>query len=772
MTEAVAEPRRQGPARASRLRPGLIDLYLARGLAGPFLLITAGACVAMMLERALRLIQEMAASGAHVSYFFPMLGQLLPYYFNLALPAAFMAALVLLIARLDERLELETLLASGVSLRRIAAPLIAAGLAVAALSVVANGFLEPLGRYGFRSMRIAAVNAGRIRDLQPKVFYQPAEGVALTVDSRSAEGATGLFLRQRAGADRELVLTARSGRIGLAPGAREIEIRFGPGLYYLHPGGTGERRPLAVRHEGIMFRESMLIDNPLWARGWDQAELTLTELAAARADGSSTIATRKIDAELYSRLARSLTLPLIPLLVLPLCVAAKRGRRGLGVVLAGAVLMAFHHGLNFARNLGNDGSADPRLSVGLITAGFVLLVLAIFTSGRHLPSHGPVIALRAWLRRWSTSPARSRVSRPVPTGGRTIAVYVALQFAKWSLATAAAIAVLLQMVDIFDRGDAFVERGMGVADMGYYALLRLPAILQQTIPIAALAGAMIAFLSLSRSQEMVAIRAAGISQYRLFLMTLPAAALLSLTIFLLADRVAPRTEVALTSWWRASAPAPADGKVERTRWFRIGGELVEAARASPDGGRLEGVTIYRRDPGGLLTDRIAARSASIGKQGWVLRDVESARISPDGTQVARADRLAWRTNLQGADVRSFFAASPYISSDSARRSLTAEAPVGQGDAFFRTRLHRMFAEPLAPILMVLLALPLAFSAVRTGPSWVALAYAAGGGLFYIVLDGVLTVTAQLGMIPAAIGAWTAPLLFGLTGLSILLYSER
>jgi lipopolysaccharide export system permease protein len=459
------------------------------------------------------------------------------------------------------------------------------------------------------------------------------------------------------------------------------------------------------------------------------------------------------------------------LLVLPLCVAAKRGRRGLGVVVAGAVLMAFHHGLNFARNLGRDGSLDPALTVGLFTLAFVLVVLVLFVSGRHLPSHGPIIAARAWLRRGTVRLPRSGGARPMRIGGRTIAFYVAWQFAKWSLATAAAIAVLLQMVDIFDRGDAFVERGMGLADMGRYALLRLPAILQQTIPIAALAGAMIAFIHLARSQEMVAIRSAGISQYRLFLMTLPAAALLSLSVYVLADRVAPRSEVALTSWWRATAPA-ADARPERDRWFRIGGDIVRAARASPDGRRLEDVTIYRRDRNGLLFGRIAARSASLEAGAWILRGVETAFVGPGPTAIGRASRLTWHTPLKGADVRSYFAASPYISSDAARRSLAADAPVGQSDAFFRTRLQRMVAEPLAPILMVLLALPLAFSPVRTGPSWLALGWAVGGGLCYVVLDGMLTVTAQLGMVPVTIGAWTAPALFGLLGLTALLYSER
>lgn len=768
MAEAAAVRRAW---RGFRPRPRLIHLYLVRGLIGPFLLILGGACIAMMLERALRLIQEMAAAGAHISYFFPMLGQLLPYYLNLALPAAFMAALVLLISRLDERLELETLLASGLSLARIAAPLVAFGLVVAAASIAANGFLEPLGRYNYRSMRIAAVNAGRIRDLQPKAFYLPAEGVALTVDAQSEGESRGLFLRQRSGPDRELVLTATEGRIGLTPGAREIDVRFGPGVYFLHRLEAGKPRPLAVRHRGMAFRESLLVDDALWERGWDQAELTLAELVRARSAGTSHIPPRKLDAELYSRLARSLTLPLIPLLVLPLCVAAKRGRRGLGVAVAAFILLAFHHGLNFARNLGNDGSADPALSVGLISLLFAALVLAIFVSGRHLPSHGPILAARAWLHRRRPALPKGARGPLVRAPGRTISFYVAWQFAKWSFAIAAAVALLLQMVDIFDRGDAFVERGMGWSDMGRYALLRLPAILQQTIPVAALAGGMIAFLNLSRSQEMVAIRSAGISQYRLLLMVLPAAAFLSLAIYALADRVAPRSEVALTSWWRSTAPRA--GKAPPAeRWFRIGGEIVEARSAAPDGTRIDALTIYRRDARGLLTERLAARSAETGQGAWTLRGVAGTRIGPGGAMPFEAARLPWPTPLRAADVRAFFAASPYISSDAARRSLESGAPVGQGDAFFRTRLQRMFAEPLAPIILLLLALPLAFSSQRTGPSWIALAYAAGGGLAYIVLDGVLTVTAQLGMIPPMIGAWTVPILFGFIGVTVLLYSER
>ena len=73
--------------------------------------------------------------------------------------------------------------------------------------------------------------------------------------------------------------------------------------------------------------------------------------------------------------------------------------------------------------------------------------------------------------------------------------------------------------------------------------------------------------------------------------------------------------------------------------------------------------------------------------------------------------------------------------------------------------------------MLLLALPLAFAAHRrvAWPPWL---YAGGGGLLYLTLDGVFTVAGQVGALPPLVGAWLAPVLFVLGGLTVLLYAER
>ena len=86
--------------------------------------------------------------------------------------------------------------------------------------------------------------------------------------------------------------------------------------------------------------------------------------------------------------------------------------------------------------------------------------------------------------------------------------------------------------------------------------------------------------------------------------------------------------------------------------------------------------------------------------------------------------------------------------------------------------YRAFADPVAPLVMILLALPLAFLPPRAPRAWPALLYAVGGGLLYLAADGILTVSGQVGYLPPLVGAWTAPVVGLLAGLTVLLYSER
>jgi LPS export ABC transporter permease LptG len=751
------------------IRPGLIDAYLMRGAFGPFVLVTLFLVAAMMLERSLRLIQEMAAAGADIRYLGPLLLQLAPYYLELAIPAGFMVALVLLVARLDDRLEIEAMLAMGLSMSRIVAPLVALGVVIGGCSLYAGGWLAPHGRYAFRATRLEAINAGRLTQLEPRAIHQPAERLALTFDRRASAGRVeGIFVWQRLDDGSELVLTAPSAEIGFIPRFRSVGMNLFDGLYLGNRGGNA--RPVRLSFDRLHFRASLRLEDTGWDRGWDQNEMTLPELAAARRSGSARVADRALATELFARLARALAIPLIPMLVLPLAFATKRGRRGIGIFVGAVVLMLFHHALILAKRLAYGGEIAPAPAVFGALAIYALVVLLLFVAGRHLPSHSPVSSA---LRSIGSAMARLRPSgsRRPSLSGRTFASYLAVELAKWTAMTLLGIVVLLQLLDLLDRGAQFAARDMGAGDMLHYMLLRLAPIAQQALPVAALGGAMITFVGLSRSFEMTAIRAAGISQWRILIMALPVPLALAAATLFLAERASPVSQLRFASWWNSTA-ANAAAAEPQSRWFRLGGEIVRAGAQSEGGRRLDDVEIFRRDGTGRLRERVTAATAALHDGQWTLSNVETRRVDADPVESTAAASIIWTTVLRPDDVTAFFTSARALSSAAARRALDISAPVNQAEALFSTRLYRAAAEPLAPILMLLLAFPLAFVSPRVGTSWPAFLYAGGGGLLYMVADGVLTVAGQVGYLPAAVGAWAAPAIVALGGVTVLLYAER
>ena len=170
-----------------------------------------------------------------------------------------------------------------------------------------------------------------------------------------------------------------------------------------------------------------------------------------------------------------LSIPLIPFLVLPLAFATKKGRRGLGILVGGAVLAAFHHGSTSPGSSALAGAAEAGpaiLGMAALPARCSIVADLRFgpASAEPQPDRG-----RAEAARRGAGPAARRGAR-LRGGlrGRTLASYLAWRLATWTLAAAAAIVALLQMVDLFDRGEEFVARGMGFGAIAYYAWLRLP----------------------------------------------------------------------------------------------------------------------------------------------------------------------------------------------------------------------------------------------------------------------------------------------------------
>lgn len=382
------------PARGllRRLRPPLIDRYLvtqmAPGMAASFGVVL----VALLLYRILELFNMLAESSARFGLIMTMIGNLAPHYLGLAIPAAYFISMFLVIARLGDNSEVDALLASGLSIVRLTKPFVWVGVVVAVVSILLLGFLQPFGRYGFNADLNAALHSQWDARVQPRTFVGPGGGVTLTADSvdPSGRGLRGVFLRRINSEGREQVFTAERGTLVPSADGALLTLVLDNGQQF-QERARGE--PLVGAFERLQVDQTFDTRNPPFrARGMSARELTLFELPGRMANGTP-LERERAAAEFYTRIVRSISVPLLPLLAVPLGMAAKRGRRGSGIVVSAIVLFLYENAIDMGQSLANLGAVSPVAAVWTPFAVFTTLCVWLFVHSRKRPGETPFTAV-------------------------------------------------------------------------------------------------------------------------------------------------------------------------------------------------------------------------------------------------------------------------------------------------------------------------------------------------------------------------------------------
>jgi lipopolysaccharide export system permease protein len=378
------------PHGTSRLR--LIDRYLLRLLFWPIIGCLGVTVIALLLERVLRLLDVLSQSSARFGYVTSLAVNLVPHYLGLALPVAFFVALFIVITRLSDGSEIDALLASGQSLTRIAAPFVYVGLFLAIFSLIVFGYMQPYSRYAYRAVMHEAVNAGWNGKLNGGAFIDEPK-LLMTADNADAAGQrlTRVFIRRLDANGHEEVITANTADLRADVGAKTVTMLL----------RKGQRIGLDVRgqYRTLLF-DQFTTQIPLAGaaallrdRGGDERELTLVELARQANLPHPVVPRPTLLAEFYGRLARAAFLPFLPLLAFPLGLAAKRGNRTPGLIIAGVLLLAFQHSLQLGQSLAESGKAMPLAAIGAPFLIFTSFSVWMFLGSRKRPGQTPVTEL-------------------------------------------------------------------------------------------------------------------------------------------------------------------------------------------------------------------------------------------------------------------------------------------------------------------------------------------------------------------------------------------
>ena len=369
----------------------ILDRYLLRQLATGLLVCLGTVLVALLLERLLRLFDILAQNSHALPAVAQLIACLVPHYLGLALPAAFFVALFLVVAKLSDDNELDAYLAGGLSIKRLTRPFIAAALLLSLLSVGLFGYLQPYARYTYRAVLHAALNAGWDARLQAGTFVSPGQGYTLSADGVDGSGRVleQVFVHRLVRGE-DQVTTGTRGALTPSSDGSQLTLTVEQGN---HLRREQDGQWLFATFSALSTSTEFSPQAPAFGpRGRNERELTLDELwqGGRGSEGPIAPSETKMAGELQGRLARIVSLLLLPLLAIPLGMSAKRGERTGSLIVAATLMLLFHHTLQLGESLAESGTVPALVGVWTPTLLFTALTGWLYSQSLERPGDNPV----------------------------------------------------------------------------------------------------------------------------------------------------------------------------------------------------------------------------------------------------------------------------------------------------------------------------------------------------------------------------------------------
>ena len=362
----------------------ILDRYILGLTLKPMMISLSIVLLALLLERILRLIDILATAGAPVFIAFALAGNLVPHYLGFAMPAGFALGVYSAISKMSLGAELEAGLASGVSVRTMTRPLILLGCALSVVSIVVVGFASPYCRYIYREIINQSTAYAWRAHAPAATFISVKDGLTVTADEvdKTGRGLTGVFIQNRKDGQ-DVVTSAATGRLELTEDKSAIQLKLFNGAVVRDDGSPD---PSTLRFkEFVLDKKFDLEAPPFRPRGGSERELTMFELWNEMSTPVTTAYYRRLAAEFHGRLSRSLSLPFLPLLIVPLSMTMRRNARVVNMIAAGVTMVIFHNALQIGETMADKGVVPAVLACWTPFALFLLISVWLFRTSTDRP---------------------------------------------------------------------------------------------------------------------------------------------------------------------------------------------------------------------------------------------------------------------------------------------------------------------------------------------------------------------------------------------------
>jgi LPS export ABC transporter permease LptG/LPS export ABC transporter permease LptF len=779
---------------------GVLDRYVIRSVIPPLLMALLVFTFMLILPFLMELAEPLISKGAPASTVLALMLTLVPQALAVTIPMALLVGLLVGLGRLSSDFEWVALQACGVGIDRLLRPVLTLGVVATAVTLYVYIWAVPDANQTAREIRYRVVAQLVEGEIKPRVFFDHFPNRVLLVRDVPPGGGLwrDVFLADSTDPHNPVVYLADKGHMVLDRARRTVELVLEDGTQHTSKADAPQDYSVARFQQLVLSLDPETVF-PRSGPAKGDREMSIAELrgliATLREQG---ISTHNPVMEIQKKFSIPAACLVFSVLGAVFGLTNRRDAKFASFVKGIGVIYVYYFILMNAQSAAKGAWVPPWLATWIPNIllgglGVALLLRHGLREARWPPwigkararlervwprlgARGGAAAGGAWRRAAS---AGTRWSRSWQLRASVLDMYIGKMYLRVFALTFAALVGIFQISTFIDLSDKLFKGTTTAGMLFSYMWYETPQFVYWCIPLSVLIGGLVTMGILTRTSELIVMRACGISLYRAAAPLLVFAFVAGGVLFLFEENVlaySNRRAEELRHVIRGGSPRTVD-LLDR-RWI-LGrkGEIYNYVFFDPKRTELNGFSVFRFAPrAGRLQSRAFYKTAAFNGQAtgfeqtvvWQARDGWVREFDRQAEQ--RAYRPVERADLYLEPPQYFMTEqtpAKRMTYAQLKRYIVELRASGINVTDYEVELHRKVSFPWVTLIMTLIALPFAVTTGRRGAM-----YGIGLGialaLVYWIAMSVFGAIGASGVIQPLLAAWAPNILFATAAAYLLL----
>ncbi len=774
---------------------GILSRTIFREIGSSAILGTALFTIVLFLQKvgSARFFETLVRSNAPAKSIGYVLLLLMPSALTFTVPIGVLVGILIALSRMSGDGEITAMRAAGVPSRKVLGPIMAFAALATVVAAASSLWLTPLAiRETYRVLN-KLIAAEMTAEIQPRIFEEQFPKTILYV----ADVIPGpvfrwkkVFMADLTPPEKRLAGNSEADdapRITVATEAlavpdirrnsiqlsmingRSYESGKDPATYYTTGFPRGDQ-VLEAERPGAVKASKAYVEMP-----------TVPLLEEAK---------RSVEArlELHQRLALPPACFLLALVGIPLGVSQRKGGKSTALVLTVFLAFLYYMGLISLIGLARHGTLPvgpavwmPNLIFALVGA---MLLLRLESPGdRDWVGRARLLFQRAVTRLRGSIPEASAPVVSVRRGGtfpllpQLIDGYVLSSFLFYFVLLLSSFVLMIHVFQFFELLSDVVKNRIPMQRVFAFLFFLTPKLIYDSTPVSVLVAVLVTFGVLSKNNEVTAMKACGVSLYRLAVPVLLASAALSGLLFLFDHYIVPAANVKQDAIRNEIKGRPVQTYLRPDRkWIRGEGQgfrIYYYKYFDASENVMAGVQVYELEPATFRMKRhISAERArwEPSLKGWIFQNGWSRDFVGETRDVFHDFSNQTATFPDLKEPPGYFLKEVKQDKQMNFHQLDAYIRELQQSGFETVKLqvqyHKKFAVPLFALIMAMISVPFAFLTGNRG-AMAGVGVSLGIAAAYWTVSLAFEQIGNLNQLPATVAAWSPDVVFSLAGLYLM-----